>query len=193
MNSARLSLGVAALCVAAALPAVSAAQSSNVAMAEAAHVTTPHPIAVSACNPERNVSYNWAGYTPAYWPGPAYGGFYRGYWGYPSVYGPTYYQAPVENDPTLGIDYKNVTNVVMKQIEFGLLVRGALVAEVKDVGTFSPGAEIKHKFGLSPNVFPLQTSYAKCVPLKITFEDGSHWKNPHLPAYKATMYGQPHQ
>jgi hypothetical protein len=41
-------------------------------------------------------------------------------------------------------------------------------------------------------VFPLQTSYAKCVPLKIVFEDGSHWKNPHLPQYKETMYGRPH-
>ncbi len=107
------------------------------------------------------------------------------------MYGPSYYQAPVENDPTLGIDYMNATNVVMKQIEFGLIVRGSLVAEVKDVGTFSPGAEIKHKFGLSRNVFPLQTSYAKCVPLKITFEDGSKWKNPHLPAYHASMYGTP--
>jgi|HubBroStandDraft_4_1064222.scaffolds.fasta_scaffold00006_48 hypothetical protein len=192
MNAARFSLGVAALCLTAALPAMTVAQTSHVAMAQAAHLTTAHPIRVNGCNPERNVSYNWSGYTPGYFPGPAYGGFYRGYWGYPSVYGPTYYQAPVQNDPTLGIDYANATNVVMTQIEFGLIVRGALVAEVKDVGTFSPGAEIKHKFGLSPNVFPLQTSYAKCVPLKITFEDGSKWKNPHLPQYKSTMYGPPH-
>ncbi|MGA8576454.1 MAG: hypothetical protein WB609_12330 [Candidatus Cybelea sp.] len=192
MNAARFSLGVAALCLTAALPAMTVAQTSHVAMAQAAHLTMAHPIRVNGCLPERNVSYNWAGYTPGYFPGPYYGGFNRGYWGYPSVYGPTYYQAPVQNDPTLGIDYANATNVVMKQIEFGLIVRGALVAEVKDVGTFSPGAEIKHKFGLSPNVFPIQTSYAKCVPLKITFEDGSKWKNPHLPQYKATMYGPPH-
>ena len=77
----------------------------------------------------------------------------------------------------------------MKQIEFGLIVRGSLVAEVKDVGTFSPGAEIKHKFGVSPNIFPIQTSYAKCVPLHILFADGTKWKNPHLPAYRASMYG----
>lgn len=190
INSARFSLGAAALCLAAGLPALSAAHGTQVAMAqESAHVTTPHPIRVAACNPQRNVSYNYAGYTPGFY-GPAmYGG---AWWGWPSVYGPTYYQPPVENDPTLGIDYTNATDVVMHQIEFGLIVRGALVAEVKDVGTFSPGAEIKHKFGLSPNVFPLQTSYAKCVPLKITFADGSKWKNPHLPAYKASMYGHPH-
>jgi len=173
-----------------ALPILVGAQSSQVGMSMAGQVTTPHPIQVNACNPERNVSYNYAGYTPAYWP--AYGPYYRGYWGWPSVYGPAYYQAPVENNPTLGIDYVNVTHAVAKQIEFGLIVKGSLVAEVKDVGTFSPGAEIKHKFGLSQNVFPLQTSYSKCVPLKITFEDGSHWKNPHLPAYRASMYGKPH-
>ena len=191
MNTARFTLSAAAIGLLAVAPGLAgAAQTSVVAMSQAAHVTTPHPVQVNGCNPQRNVSYNWAGYTPAFYPyGYGYGGRY---WGWPSVYGPTYYQYPVENEPTLGIDYVNVTNVVMKQIEFGLLVRGALVAEVKDVGTFSPGAEIKHKFGLSPNVFPIQTSFAKCVPLKIIFEDGSHWKNPHLPAYKASMYGAPH-
>jgi hypothetical protein len=186
MNTVRFTLGAAALCLATALPVTTMAQNAQVAMSMASQVTT-HPIQVHNCTPERNVSYGWSGYTPGFY-GP---GFYGGYWGWPSVYGPTYYQAPVEHDPTLGIHYVNVTNHVMKQIEFGLIVRGELVAEVKDVGTFSPGADIKHKFGLSPNVFPLQTSYAKCVPLKIQFEDGSHWKNPHLPAYRASMYGRP--
>ena len=188
MKTVGFSLGVTTLCVMAGLPALTSAQSSQVAMSMAAQVQTPHPIKVSNCSPQRNVSYNWSGYTPGYWP---YGGGYGGYWGWPSVYGASYYQTPVENNPTLGIDYVNMTNVVAKQIEFGLIVRGELVAEVKDVGTFSPGAEIRHKFGLSSNVVPLQTSYAKCVPLKITFEDGSHWKNPHLPAYRASMYGRP--
>jgi hypothetical protein len=178
MNFKRYSLGVAAICLMAGLPAIAPAYT---------HVTTAHPVQVNACNPQKNVSYNYAGYTPGFYPP------YGGYWGWGSVYGPMYYQAPIQNDPTLGIDYVNATSAVMKQIEFGLIVRGDLVAEVKDVGTFSPGAEIKHKFGLNPNVFPLQTSYAKCVPLKITFEDGTKWKNPHLPAYRASMYGRPHQ
>lgn len=100
----------------------------------------------------------------------------------PSVYGYRYYQPRVARaHPTLGIAYSNATEKVMKQIEFGLVANGNLVAEVKDVGTFSPGAEIKHEFGLSPNVFPLQTSLAECVPLKIAFEDGTKWKNPRLP------------
>ena len=64
------------------------------------------------------------------------------------------------NNPTLGIDYVNVTQ---RRDEADRIrsdrSRGSLVAEVKDVGTFSPGAEIKHKFGLNPNVFPIQTSY----------------------------------
>jgi hypothetical protein len=187
MKTVRFSLSVAALCLLA--PFAAAASSSQVAMSMAAGVTT-HPIQVSACQAERNVTttYNWAGYTPGFYPGYAYGG----YWGWPSVYGPSYYQpAYASESPTLGIDYMNVTHAVMKQIEFGLIVKGSLVAEVKDVGTFSPGAEIKHKFGVSSNIFPLQTSFQKCVPLKITFEDGSKWKNPHLPAYRASMYGHP--
>ena len=169
MNKARFSLGVAALCALCVAPAVSA-------------TTHPaHTIKVNTCNPERNIRYNYAGYTPAFYP---YGYGYGRYWGWPSVYGPTYYQYPVENEPTLGIDYVNVTSTVMKDIEFGLLVRGTLVAEVRDVGTFSPGAEIKHKFGVSANIFPIQTSFAQCVPLKITFEDGTKWKSPRLPALR---------
>ena len=70
---------------------------------------------------------------------------------------------------------------VMTDIEFGLVANGRLVAEVRDVGTFSPGAEIKHQFGLNPNVFPLQTALSRCVPLRIIFADGTTWKNGHLP------------
>ncbi len=176
------------------VPATAWAQNSQPMMmpAHAPHVAIAHPIKVSNCNPQRNVgtAVGYAGYAPAYFPASA-----GRYWGWPSVYGYgySYYQYPVQNNPTLGIDYHNATNVVMKDIEFGLVVRGELVAEVRDVGTFSPGAEIKHEFGLNPNVFPIQTSYAQCVPLKITFADGTKWKNPHLPALRRSIYGEPHQ
>jgi len=175
MNKARFSLGVAALCLLCTAPALS--------------VTTlpTHPIKVNKCNPQRN-NYTQTGFAPAYYPvgvGP--------YWGWPSVYGYgyRYYQYPVSGNPTLGIDYVNVTETVMKDIEFGLVVHGNLVAEVRDVGTFSPGAEIKHEFGISRNVFPIQTSFPQCVALKITFADGSKWRNPHLPALRQSIYGPP--
>jgi hypothetical protein len=171
----RFSFGAAALALAVSVP--------SVAMALQSHVTTPHPLHVTTCNPQRNV-YMSGGYTPAYYPGGPY-------WGWPSVYGYNYYQYPVNGNPTLSIDYSNATNVVMSKIEFGLVANGRLVAEVQDVGTFSPGAEIKHQFGLSRNVFPLQTSFAKCVPMRITFSDGTKWKNPHLPALQRSIYAHP--
>ncbi len=175
MNTARFSLGVAALCLLCSAPALSVM------------VHTPHPIKVNKCNPQRG-TYTQTGFVPAYYPmgvGP--------YWGWPSVYGYgyRYYQSPVAGNPTLAIDYVNATETVMKDVEFGLVVRGTLVAEVRDVGTFSPGAEIKHEFGISRNVFPIQTSFPECVPLKITFADGSKWKNPHLPALHRSIYGHP--
>ena len=154
------------------------------AMTMAASVDTVHPVKVSTCHPNENI-YNSTGFAPAYYPGGPY-------WGWPSVYGPAYnyYSYPVQGEPTLSIDYTNVTGAVMKDIEFGLVVHGTLIAEVRDVGTFSPNAEIKHQFGVSKNIFPIQTSFSQCVPLKITFEDGSKWKNPHLPALKASIYGK---
>jgi hypothetical protein len=184
MNKIRFLLVPAALGVMALLPVTVFAQGTMAVESQPA----AHPINVNKCSATRNTT-TWAGYTPAYYP---YGYSYGRYWGWPSVYGATYYQYPVERQPTLAIDYMNRTNRVMKEIEFGLIARGSLVAEVKDVGTFSPGAEIKHEFGLNPNVFPLQTSYTHCVPLKITFADGTRWKNPRLPAFRRSMYGSPH-
>ena len=187
MKLVRSASRVIALALTVGIPAVAVAQTAPAPATIAAtmmaphHITTPHPISVATCNPKRNV-YNSGGFAPAYYPGGAY-------WGWPSVYGYNYYSYPVQGEPTLSIDYTNATNVVMKDIEFGLVAHGNMVAEVRDVGTFSPGAEIKHQFGLSPNVFPIGTSLVECVPLKITFVDGSKWKNPHLPALKRSIYG----
>ena len=139
------------------------------------------PIKVNACNPHAPTE-SVPGYVPAYYP---YGGLY--YWN--DVYGYRYTQPPIVSDPILSIHYKNVAPVTAKSIEFGLIARGELVAEVKDVGTFSPNTEIKHKFGLSPNVWPLQTALVKCIPLRVTFENGTTWRNPHLPVLRRQIYG----
>ena len=138
-------------------------------------------IHVAECDPRLNVAERpFVGYVP---------GFYRGYWY--DAYGRRYYQPVVATaKPELGINYTNVSSRAMSQIEFGLIANGHLVAEVRDVGTFSPGAEIKHTFGLSPNVFPLQTGLARCVPLRVTFSDGAKWKNSHLPALNRSLYPQ---
>jgi hypothetical protein len=132
-------------------------------------------IKVQDCNPKLNVSQSggFVGYAPGW-------GYRGGYYG--DVYGARYYQPAVTTtDPQLGIHYTNISSRPMTSIEFGLIANGHLVAEVRDVGTFSPGAEIKHKFGISPNVFPLQTGLPQCVPLRITFADGTKWRNPRLP------------
>jgi hypothetical protein len=181
---------IGALSLLAGIPAIAPAQAPQPMKSHPPHVTIAHPIKINTCNPQRGETFVGGGWAPAYYPvgvGP--------YWGWPAVYGPTYtyYQYPVSHsNPTLGIDYVNDTNVVMKTIEFGLIAHGQLVAEAKDVGTFSPGVEIKHEFGLNPNVFPLATGIPECVPLKIHFEDGTVWKNPHLPALRHRLYGKPH-
>lgn len=157
----------------------------SVAPALAQPTPDHHPVKVSLCDPRQNpVAYGPA-WGPGYYPAGPY------YWN--DVYGYRYWQpAYVQNSPTLGIDFTNQTSKTMKQIEFGLIANGNLVAEVKDVGTFSPGVEIKHEFGLSPNVFPLQTGLPRCVPLRITFTDGTKWRNPRLPGQpRRQMYETP--
>jgi len=161
----------------------------SAAVPGAAQTSAPTPasslIHVSHCNPSLNVSQSggfYRGYTP---------GFYRGgFWGDP--YGVRYYQPPVTTtNPQLAIDYKNISPKTMHEIEFGLIANRNLVAEVRDVGTFSTGAEIKHKFGISPNVFPIHTGLPQCVALRITFADGTKWRNPLLPPKNSQIYYHP--
>jgi hypothetical protein len=162
--------------------------------AEAAPVVTMlmssgahHLIRVSKCEPYQNTTVVSGGYAPGFVP--AYYPYPRNPYYWNDVYGYRYRQPQVvKSNPSLAIDYTNVGTKVASTIEFGLIARGALVAEVRDVGTFSPGAEIKHTFGISPNVFPIQTGLPQCVPLRITYKDGTHWKNPHLPAIQRSLY-----
>lgn len=149
--------------------------------AGAATMRSPWPIHVTTCDPQLNPSL---GYAPAYYPGVPF--FWR------DIYGYRYYQPPIARaNPTLSIAYVNKTQKVMQKIDFGLVASGRLVAEVRDAGTFSPGVEIRHEFGLSPNVFPLQTGLPRCVPLRITYADGTTWRNPHLPALRRSIYRRP--
>jgi hypothetical protein len=162
--------------------AIVATMAVNVIPAQALVTVKGYPVKVSACDPELNQRVTHIGYFPGYYPAAPF------YWN--DVYGYRYYQPPMAaNNPQLSIDYANVTRSVITKMEFGLLANGRLVAEVRDVGTFSPNAEIKHTFGISQNVFPLQTGMPRCVPLKATFADGSVWRNPHLPALRRTLYG----
>jgi hypothetical protein len=145
------------------------------------------PVKVNKCLPiGPKTTVHYSGYTPAYYPSGPY------YWRDP--YGRRYYQYPAVSanthttNPTLDIDYVNVTHDPIAQIDFGLVAKGILVAEVRDVGTFSPGAEIKHNFGLNPNVFPLGTGLAQCVPLRATYKNGTTWENPHLPSPNTSIY-----
>ena len=138
----------------------------------------PGPIKVSECKPSPGNAP--VGFAPAFYPV----GVYR----YRDVYGYPYTQPNLGNNPTLAIHYMNVGQHVVSKVEFGLVARGTLVAEVRDVGTFSPGAEIKHSFGLNQNVFPLGTGLPICLPLRVTFQDGTQWHSRHLPALQQSLY-----
>ncbi len=147
-----------------------------------------NPIRVEKCDPRsgfRPGAYP-AGYVRGYYPGRPY------YWVDP--YGSRYYQpalvAPAPAASTLGIDYVNTSPQTAKAVDFGLVARGHLVAEVRDVGSFTTGARIQHEFGLSRNVFPISTGLPECVPLLVEYQDGTVWKNPRRPRAAESLYRQ---
>ena len=151
---------------------------SNQMMSQAA------PLKINRCDAKHNPGSSggpvYTGYVVGYYPRGAY------YWNDPWRH--NYYQPAVSPSGTLYIDFVNVTPREMKAIDFGLVARGHLIAEVRDVGKFTPGVEIKHEFGVNPNVFPLGTSLPACPPLKIEFANGSVWTNPQLPAAGEMLY-----
>jgi hypothetical protein len=153
-------------------------------IAQQHQVFTTKLLTVSKCDPTANLNTSYSGFAPGYYPARPY------YWG--DAYGRGFYQPPVTTaNPTLNVDFSNISHKVMSEIEWGLVANGRLVAEARDVGTFSPGVEIKHKYGLSPNVFPLQTGLPRCIALHVKFADGTSMRNPNLPTSRRQMYVPP--
>jgi hypothetical protein len=86
-----------------------------------------------------------------------------------------------EEDSYLKIHYRSMAPVVAEEVDFGLVVRHDLVEQVKDVGTFSPGVLIQHKFKVSRDIFPLRTAVPYCAVLRVRYKDGHVWSNPQPP------------
>ena len=143
------------------------------AMPIASHAaTTSSPVRVASCEPRSHPFDQQAGYTVAM---PPPGGENSG----SDVYGHPFQRPPnvTRETPVLAISYTNQTQKPIKQIDFALVSNGTLVEEVRDVGTFAPGVQIKHEFGLKS----LPSGTSKCIPLQASFADGTTWKNPKLP------------
>ena len=81
------------------------------------------------------------------------------------------------SDAFLAITYRNQAPTAAKEIDFGLVSRGSLIAVAKDIGTFSPGAKIAHEFVVSRAIFPIGPSF--CEVLHVKYTNGSSWSNTH--------------
>lgn len=79
----------------------------------------------------------------------------------------------------LGIEYVNTGSRVAKSIEFAVSSSDTYFA-VRDVGTFSPGALIKHTFqetigqgAILPWILP---PYVHCAATRVEYSDGTVWE-----------------
>jgi hypothetical protein len=86
-----------------------------------------------------------------------------------------------EEDSYLKIHFRNTAGVVAEEVDFGLVARNDLVEKIKDVGTFSPGVLIQHKYKVSRSIFPLRTALPYCAVLRVRYADGHVWTNPEPP------------
>lgn len=146
-------------------------------------VVAGSPVTVNRCDPIQGTVRRPPGFVRGFYPAGR-----RYVWR--DVYGSRFRQWPFPvstTAPTLNIEYTNVTGDPIHTIEFGLVARGSLIYQVRDVGYFSQGAAIRHSFGLNPNVFPIGTGLAQCVPLRVTWHNGKTWTNPHLPRLERSL------
>jgi hypothetical protein len=88
---------------------------------------------------------------------------------------------------TLTIHYANESPKPAASIEFALVANQRALALVRDVGTFSTGAEIRHVFNIANNIGFIGTDLTYCVPVRIHYKDGSVWSNPQLPSKPPVM------
>ncbi|HET9030580.1 MAG TPA: hypothetical protein VFN49_10400 [Candidatus Aquilonibacter sp.] len=158
---------------------------ATILFAAAAATVMEEPLSVTRCDPVLSAAQPYYPYTPWY-PGAFYGAWYGPWYG--PWYGAWTYPVPLPPTATLTVHYVNRTDKPMRTIDFGLMANGFLVARVRDVGTFSPGIEIKHELPLDTNVFPLQTGLPVCLPLEIGFVDGTTWSNPGLDVMRRQLY-----
>ena len=140
---------------------------------------------VDRCEAHANVLAMPRGFRPGFYPAGR-----RWLWNDP--YGFAFYQPPfATTNPAMYVDFTNVTTHVMTSVVWGLVANGRLVAEARDIGTFSPGAKIQRAYGISINAFPLQTALPQCVALEVTFQDGARRRNPNLPPIQHSIYVSP--
>jgi len=164
------------------MPAICRANPSPSAAPVAAQVK------VSRCDAQFNYGQgggsasDYVGYSDGYYPGTPY------YWDDP--FGLAYYQPPASSPSRLFIDFTNVSTKPMKAISFGLVIVDILIAEVRDQGTFTPGAEIKRRYGIHPPATPQVKP--QCVALKIEYADGTSWTLKPMPTAVNGMYVKHH-
>jgi hypothetical protein len=164
------------------IPAICQANPSPSAAPTAAQVK------VSRCDAQFNYGQgggpasSYVGYSDGYYPDTPY------YWDDP--FGLAYYQPPASSPSRLFIDFTNVSPKPMKAVVFGLVVVDILIAEVRDQGTFTPGAEIKRRYGIHPPATPQVKP--QCIALKIEYADGTSWALKPMPTAENGMYVKHH-
>ncbi len=102
-------------------------------------------------------------------------------------YGPANSPRTTDRRSYLAIDYTNKSKTTLKTINFGLIVRGNLIAEIQDKGSALPGVDIERTLALDASLLPLPSN-AECVPLEVTYDDGTQWANPQLQALRKTNH-----
>jgi hypothetical protein len=135
------------------------------------------PVKINRCEAVQKKSTASSGYAAGYYP--ASGPYY-----WRDAYGRRYEQYPPPDavsstSPELQVAYTSTSFAPLVAVEFGLVDNGKLVAEMRDAGEVKYGKEIKHSFGLFPDIFPLGKT--QCVVLRAVYKAGGVWTNKDLP------------
>jgi len=86
--------------------------------------------------------------------------------------------------PMLMVDFENSSTKPIRSVEIAYLQNNKVSAVVRDDGDFAPHAAIMHAFYVKPAALLSSNTSMSCVALRVRYQDGSAWINPHAPAIK---------
>ena len=102
-------------------------------------------------------------------------------------YGPSHSPNRDNGRPYLAITYTNNATNRVRSVNFGLVVGDKLLDEALDKESALPGAQVERALTLKAHLPPI-TSNIECVPLKVTYDDGTHWTNPRTRGLKKSIH-----
>jgi hypothetical protein len=89
------------------------------------------------------------------------------------------------------VDFENLSDKTANQIVFDVAVNGVHIGQLIDNGSFAPKIEVKHPVDAARQMSFKANDAMSCLPIRVTFLDGTVWSNGQAAIMATTILEQP--